>query len=108
MIAPNSRLLSRRAWLNSRRHQRESSQARETRNSTAWQREAASFSARSQRSPALMPRSGSRSRKTSSQPSAASQSRIATASVSFALEWLMNRRATVCSATMREDASSRL
>ena len=68
--------------------------ARETRNSTASQREAASLSARSHRSPAAMPRSGSTSRKTSSQPSRFNQSRSATASALFSLEWLRKMRDT--------------
>ena len=49
------------------------------RNSTASHRRAASLSARSQRSPAAMPRSGSRSRDRSFQPSPTSQSRSAMA-----------------------------
>jgi hypothetical protein len=52
----------------------------------------------------VTPRSGSRSRNTSSQPSAASQSRIAFASASLTLEWLMNRRATVSPRQSCEDA----
>src|ERR1700722_9142389 len=89
---PKRRLLSLRARPNSLMHQREPSQLREIRNSTASQRDAASLRARSQRSPATMPRPGSRSRKTSFQPSPASQSRIATASALLSLEWLKNKR----------------
>ena len=80
---------------NSFRHQLEPSHAFETRNSTASQRSAASLSERSQRAPAAMPRCGSRSRKISSfQPLLASQSRKATASALFSLEWLRKIRDT--------------
>jgi hypothetical protein len=50
------------------------------------------LSARSQRSPAAIPRCGSRSRKTSSKPCAASQSASALASALFLLEWLRKMR----------------
>jgi hypothetical protein len=64
------------------------------RDMTASHRSAASLRACSKSSPSLMPRSGSRSRKTSSQPSASSQSRSARASALFALEWLKKMRDT--------------
>ena len=54
--------------------------------STASQRRAASLRARSQRSPAAKPRSGSRSRNRSFQPSATSQSRSAMACALSVLE----------------------
>ena len=91
----NSFLLSLLASWYSSTHHFEASQSSDTRNSTASQRVAASSSARAQRWPAAMPRSGSRSRKMSSsplQPSRMSQSRSASAQSSFLLEWLMNSR----------------
>jgi hypothetical protein len=90
--SPNSLLFSRWARLNSFWHQSDASHARDTRNNTASHRNAAWLSDRSQRSPAAMPRSGSVSRKTSSQPCASSQSRSATALSLFLLEWLKNIR----------------
>jgi hypothetical protein len=75
------------------RHQPDAIHAFDTRNSTDSQRFAASFSARSHRSPAAMPRIGSRSRKISSfQPSRPSQSYKATAWALFWLEWLRKMR----------------
>jgi hypothetical protein len=59
---PNSRLFSRCARLNSLMHQSEASHARDTMNRTASQRYAASLRARSQRSPAAIPRVRSTSR----------------------------------------------
>jgi hypothetical protein len=55
----------------------------DTMNTTNSQRSAARFKASCQRSPALSPRSGSRSRNTSSQPWAVIQSRMAMASALF-------------------------
>ena len=78
---------------NSARHHFDRAHSGEMRNSTASQRSAARRSASCQRSPAASPRSGSMSRKTSSQPLLASQRPSATASSSFALEWLRNMRA---------------
>ena len=60
----------------------------------ASQRRAASLSARSHRSPAAIPRSGSRSRNSSDHPSATSQSRIAMASALLAEECEMKIRDT--------------
>src|SRR5262245_43788987 len=76
-------------------HHFELTQASETRKRTASQRVTASENALAQRSPAAMPRDGSRSRKMSSsplQPFSTSQSRMAIAQSSFLLEWEMNRR----------------
>ena len=84
--AANSFLLSPRASEYSFVHQPEPSQFADTRKMTASQRLAASCNARSQRCPAAIPRSGSRSRKTSFQPSEASQSRSAIASKLSLLE----------------------
>jgi hypothetical protein len=73
-------------------HQLDASHSLETSATTTLQRQAAFCSASFQRCPAAMPRSGSRSRKTSSQPFLASQSRTSTALSLFQLEWLMKRR----------------
>ena len=70
-------------------HQPDASQSGETSASTTSQRWAAFCKASFQRWPALMPRSGSRSRKTSVQPFAASQSRTSMALSLLALEWLI-------------------
>jgi hypothetical protein len=90
---PNMRLLRRRARVSSLMHQRDAIHALLMRNSTASQRRAASLRARSHRSPAAIPRSGSRSRKRSFQPSTTSQSRSAIAWALSMLEWLMKMRA---------------
>jgi len=94
MRMPNNRLLTRRARLNSFLHHAEPSHALLIRNSTASHRCAASLSARSQRSPAAIPRSGSRSRNRSSQPSPTSQSRSAMAGALSVEECEMNIRDT--------------
>src|SRR5262245_11251868 len=91
----NSFLLSLLANWYSSPHHFEVIQTSDTRNSTASHRVAASSSARAQRWPAAMPRSGSRSRKMSCsplQPSRISHACSASAQSSLRLEWLMNRR----------------
>ena len=65
IINPKTHLCRLLASRNSARHHFESSQAGETRNSTASQRSAAAFSACCQRTPGTSPRSGSMSRNTS-------------------------------------------
>src|SRR5215475_8979890 len=93
-MTAKTRLLRLLASRNSARHHLDAAQTGETRNTTNSQRSAARFKASCQRSPAFSPRSGSRSRNTSSQPCAIIQSRMAMASALFALEWEMKIRDT--------------
>src|SRR5271163_2909148 len=106
--AANSFLLSPRASEYSFVHQPEPSQFADTGKVTASQRLAASCNARSQRCPAAMPRSGSRSRKTSFQPSEASQPHSAIASKLSLLEWLTNMRDIQSSLDRNRTASPKL
>jgi hypothetical protein len=91
---PRMRLLRLFASRNSARHHFDAAQPGEISRIASSQRSAAPLSAPCQRSPALSPRSGSRSRKTSFQPSAVNHSCRAIASPASALEWLKKMRAT--------------
>src|SRR5215471_21628217 len=86
-MTAKTRLLRLLASRNSARHHLDAAQTGETRNITISQCSAARFNASCQRSPALSPRIGSRSRNTSFQPCVIIQSRMAMACALLALEW---------------------
>ena len=82
-------LPSARACASSIRHQVEASQFGVSTRMTAWQRASSSYSRRSQFSPAPIPLSLSKSRKTCSKPSFASDALMSSETFWSRLEWLM-------------------